>query len=105
MRIGDLSDDRVAEAALGGPGPSARWRDLTTLLGVRVQSLKNASDVQESVVAAADAAVQADSGVNLDEEMTNLLQFQRASQASARVVTTIDEILDTLVNRTGTVGR
>lgn len=105
MRIGDLSDDRVAEATLGRPGPTAQWRDLTTLLGVRVQSLKNAGDVQESVVAAADAAVQADSGVNLDEEMTNLLQFQRAYQAAARVVTTVDEILDTLVNRTGTVGR
>ena len=55
--------------------------------------------------AAADAAVEADSGVNLDEEMTNMLQYQRAYQAAARVVTTVDEILDTLVNRTGTVGR
>jgi flagellar hook-associated protein 1 FlgK len=105
MRIGDLSDDRVAESTLGRPGPSVQWRDLTTLLGVRVQSLKNAGDVQDSVVAAADAAVQADAGVNLDEEMTNMLQYQRAYQAAARVVTTVDEILDTLVNRTGTVGR
>jgi flagellar hook-associated protein 1 FlgK len=70
-----------------------------------VQSLKNAGDVQDSVVAAADAAVQADAGVNLDEEMTNMLQYQRAYQAAARVVTTVDEMLDTLVNRTGTVGR
>jgi flagellar hook-associated protein 1 FlgK len=105
MRIGDLSDDRVAESTLGRPGPSVQWRDLTTLLGVRVQSLKNAGDVQDSVVSAADAAVQADSGVNLDEEMTNMLQYQRAYQAAARVVTTVDEMLDTLVNRTGTVGR
>jgi flagellar hook-associated protein 1 FlgK len=105
MRIGDLSDDQVAAAALGRDGPSAQWRDVTTLLGVRVQSLKNASQVQDSVVAAADAAVQSDSGVNIDEEMTNLLQFQRAYQASARLITTVDEMFDTLVNRTGTVGR
>ena len=105
MRIGDLSDDRVAETTLGRPGPSVQWRDLTTLLGVRVQSLKNAGEVQDSVVAAADAAVQADAGVNLDEEMTNMLQYQRAYQAAARVVTTVDEMLDTLVNRTGMVGR
>jgi len=70
-----------------------------------VQSLQNAGNVQDSVVAAADAAVQADSGVNLDEEMTNMLQYQRAYQAAARVVTTVDEMLDTLVNRTGMVGR
>ena len=43
--------------------------------------------------------------MNIDEEMTNLLQFQRAYQASARLITTVDEMLDTLVNRTGTVGR
>ena len=105
MQIGDLADDRTSATVLGRPGPSSQWRDLTTLLGVRVQSLKNAGDVQDSVVAAADAAVNADSGVNLDEEMTNLLQYQRAYQAAARLITTVDEIFDTLVNRTGTVGR
>jgi flagellar hook-associated protein 1 FlgK len=70
-----------------------------------VQSLGAAVAVQTSVVAAADDAVNADSGVNLDEEMTGMLMFQRAYQASARVITTVDEMLDTLVNRTGTVGR
>ena len=40
MKIGDLSDDQVAAAALGHDGPSAQWRDVTTLLGVRVQSLQ-----------------------------------------------------------------
>jgi flagellar hook-associated protein 1 FlgK len=45
--------------------------------------------------------VETDSGVNLDEEMTNMLQFQRSYQAAARVVSTVDEILDTLINRTG----
>lgn len=40
------------------------------------------------------------SGVSLDEELTNMLQFQRAYQASAKVLTVIDEMLDTLINRT-----
>ena len=105
MTMGDLADDHIAAATLGRDGPSAQWRDLTTLVGVQVQSLKNASTVQDSVVSAADAAVASDSGVNIDEEMTNLLQYQRAYQASARLITTIDEVFDTLVNRTGTVGR
>ena len=38
------------------------------------------------------------SGVSLDEEMTNLVKFQKAYQASARLVTTIDEMLDTILN-------
>ena len=105
MQIGDLSDERKATAALGGPGPSERWRDLSTGLGVTVQSLERAINVQDGVVATADSAVQSDAGVNLDEEMTGMLLYQRAYQASARVITTMDEILDTLVNRTGLIGR
>jgi flagellar hook-associated protein 1 FlgK len=101
LQIGDLADDRAQSAVLGAAGPSAQWRDMTTKLGVRVQSLKNAGAVQDSVVAAAEAAVQTEAGVNLDEEMTGLLQYQRSYQAAARVVSTVDEILDTLVNHTG----
>ncbi len=44
------------------------------------------------------------SGVSLDEEMTNLLQFQRGYQACARVMSAMDAMIDTLVNHTGTVG-
>jgi flagellar hook-associated protein 1 FlgK len=44
------------------------------------------------------------SGVSLDEEMTNLVRFQRGYQASARAMSTIDQMLDTLINRTGSVG-
>lgn len=105
MRIGDLADDLVNATALGGPGASAQWRDLTTSMGVQLQSLQTATSVQDAVVAAADDAVQSDSGVNLDEEMTNMMLFQRSYQASARAITTADELLDTLINRTGLVGR
>ena len=41
-------------------------------------------------------------GVSLDEEMANLVRFQRAYQASSRAMSTMDEMLDVLINRTGT---
>jgi flagellar hook-associated protein 1 len=44
------------------------------------------------------------SGVSLDEEMVSLVRFQRGYQASARALTTMDEMIDVLVNRTGRVG-
>jgi flagellar hook-associated protein 1 FlgK len=45
------------------------------------------------------------SGVSLDEEATDMIRFQRAYQAAARVITIVDETLDTIINRTGLVGR
>lgn len=45
------------------------------------------------------------SGVSLDEEAADMIRFQRAYQAAARVITVADEMLDTLINRTGLVGR
>jgi flagellar hook-associated protein 1 FlgK len=41
------------------------------------------------------------SGVSMDEEMADLVKFQRAFQASSRVFSVVDELLDTVVNRLG----
>jgi len=45
------------------------------------------------------------SGVSLDEEMTNIIRFNHAYNANARIITAIDEELNTLINSTGMVGR
>ncbi len=39
------------------------------------------------------------SGVSIDEEMTDMMKFQRAFEASGRVVRAIDEMLDVIINR------
>ncbi|MEW6226906.1 MAG: flagellar hook-associated protein FlgK, partial [Bacillota bacterium] len=45
------------------------------------------------------------SGVAIDEEVANLMRYQRAYEAAARLATAIDQMLDTLINGTGIVGR
>lgn len=45
------------------------------------------------------------SGVFQDEELANMVRFQHAYNASARMITTMDEMLDVLINRVGIVGR
>lgn len=51
----------------------------------------------EAVYQQAYARVESESGVNLDEEAANLMRFQQAYQASARIMTTAQQIFDTLI--------
>lgn len=44
------------------------------------------------------------SSVSLDEEMTNMIIFQQAYNASARMITVVDETLDKIINGMGRVG-
>lgn len=45
------------------------------------------------------------SSVSTDEEMADMVRYQRAYEAAARVFTTMDQMLDRLINSTGLVGR
>ncbi|WP_409252012.1 flagellar hook-associated protein FlgK [Bacillus sp. SCS-153A] len=64
--------------------------------------LTNNSDVLRQAVEERRISV---SGVSLDEEMTNMIKFQHAYNASARMITLQDEMLDKIINGMGTVGR
>ncbi len=44
------------------------------------------------------------SGVSMDEEMTNMMRYQHAYNAAARVVNVVDSMIDRVVNNTGRVG-
>ncbi|MEW4285756.1 flagellar hook-associated protein FlgK [Priestia koreensis] len=74
-------------------------------LGVEGQQasrmLGNADTLRQSV----DGRRQSVSAVSLDEEMTNMIQFQHAYNAAARNITVVDEMLDKIINGMGLVGR
>ncbi len=92
-------------AELAGKGADLAYRKLIVSLGVESQSAQRRAEIQTSITARVDASRDADSGVNLDEEMTNMVAYQQAYNAAARFLTTVDEMLDTLIGRTGLVGR
>ena len=57
-----------------------------------------------SVMSSITSQRTATSGVSMDEEMTNLIRFQRGYQAAARALTTMDDVLSQLISSTGRVG-
>ena len=74
-------------------------------LGVESSTAQGESANQQVLVKHLQTQRDSVSGVSLDEETTHLIQYQRAYQAAARVVTVVDSMLDTLINDTGRVGR
>ena len=65
-------------------------------IGIDARSTQATFEVEQTFVDGFERRRQEVSGVSLDEEVTLLLQFQRAFEASARVVTVTDRMLDSL---------
>jgi len=70
-------------------------------LGVDIQQATRMRGGQDVLVNQMYNQRQSDIGVSLDEEMTNLIRFQKAYAAAARVVTVLDDMLDKIVNGMG----
>jgi flagellar hook-associated protein 1 len=68
--------------------------DLGSALNTANQGVADQAVVMNMVTTQRDSV----SGVSMDEEMTDLLKFQRAYQASARVVNVVDTMLETVIN-------
>jgi flagellar hook-associated protein 1 FlgK len=91
--------DAIAELAT----VDEAYRRLITDFGAEVASAARVSANQRVLTNQVDGAREALSGIDLDEEMVQMLAHQRAYEAAARVLTTVDSVLDTLINRTGLV--
>lgn len=94
----------LAIAALRGGLAEGDYAGLVGQVGSDVRTAKDdAANLQTTVTAINDQR-QSVSGVSLDEEMTNLITFQRGYQASARTLTAMDQMLETLIEHTGAAG-
>jgi flagellar hook-associated protein 1 FlgK len=94
----------LALAGLRGGEAEQQYTAFVTHVGREVQVAKSLEANAEAMRSAVTASRQRVSGVSLDEEMTNLMTFQRGYEASARVLTTMDSTLETLIEHTGRVG-
>jgi flagellar hook-associated protein 1 FlgK len=74
-------------------------------LGVDAQEAERYVENETLLLKELESRRQDVQGVSLDEEMANLVKFQQAYSACARIVTAYDSLLDTLISSTGTTGR
>ena len=100
------ASNAVAISKLGtaAGGADQTYQALVNGIASQSKAAAQAAATQDAVTTNVDSQQQSVSGVSFDEETSNMLTFQRAYQASSRVLTTMDDMLDTLINRTGRAG-
>ncbi|MCB0995398.1 MAG: flagellar hook-associated protein FlgK [Acidimicrobiales bacterium] len=95
--MGELRDSPLASGAT----PAQTLGAFASRLGLLTDEAIRNSDSSQSVVDGIDRQRMEASAVSIDEELTDMLRYQRAFEASARVITVIDEMLNKLINGTG----
>lgn len=92
-------------SVLSGGSFSEFFQAIVGELGVQSQEASRQFVNQQVLVEQVDSRRQSVSGVSLDEEMADLIKYQHSYNAAARVMTTVDEMLDRIINSMGLVGR
>lgn len=98
---GEIEDDGKIKTIKGntnGMPYGGYFKDVVDKLGVQSQEAKRMVKNQFIVLSNFQQSREQASGVSIDEETTNLIQFQHAYQANAKIISTVDELLDVVIN-------
>ncbi len=87
----------MAELGTAAAGPDLAYQNLVQGIGADTQNANSQLASQTSVASQAQQALQAVSGVNQNTQLTDLMQYQANYQASAKVVSVIDQTLQSLL--------
>jgi flagellar hook-associated protein 1 len=94
LRLLDLASAKL----IGENSPIQAYSALVYSLGISIQDAKKQADTSGLMVQQLENQRNAISGVSLDEEAANLIRFERAYQAAARVVSITNDLMDTVIN-------
>ena len=103
LAIAELQNENLMSSDTATVGEF--YSALVGTLGVDSQEAKSYTDNYTLLLSQVDNAKQSVQGVSLDEEMINMVKYQQAYDAAARVITAMDQALETLIMHTGMVGR
>jgi flagellar hook-associated protein 1 len=87
-----------APAELGSAGYTTFYGDAAALVGSQLNTAQSNQTMTAQTLAQAQSMRQNESGVSLDAEAINVLQFQAGYQAVAKMVTTLDTLTQSLID-------
>jgi flagellar hook-associated protein 1 FlgK len=85
-------------AAFSGQSLKQKYEGMITQLATQASNAKSDAEATQGILETLNTQRQSLSGVSLDEEAVNLMQQQRAFQGAARLVTTINDLMDVVLN-------
>jgi flagellar hook-associated protein 1 FlgK len=97
----DLGQTKVTTGPITNQSLRDYWSAQAATLGVEVSALNSNVTGQDSFVKQLESRRDSVSGVSLDDEMADLIKFQRAYQAAAKLISVSDEMTQTLLNAFG----
>lgn len=95
LQIAELADASLA--ALNGQGFAEFHTTGLTMLGGMIATETALAEDGDAIVNAVLDAIQQETAVNLDEELMDMVQAQRAFQAAGRLLQTVDEMMMTIL--------
>ncbi|HQH73724.1 MAG TPA: flagellar basal body rod C-terminal domain-containing protein, partial [bacterium] len=87
--------------SLNGQTIGEQYRGLVAAVGSEGNRASQRMSSSEQVLRELESLQEQDSGVSIDEESINIIRFQQAFQASAKIIATVDELMDVIINRIG----
>ena len=105
--IAQASADLVETPAMldGRTTLNGYWDSVVATTGMRSMEPAEVTETQTLLARQLESQRRSVMGVSLDEELANTIKYQDAYKSAARVITTMDEAIDTMIHGTGIVGR
>lgn len=97
LLLANLANTQVAFSGGVMSTTANYYNSLVATVGVDVQASKNLTAQNEAFVRQLNNLRASNSGVSLDEELTNLIKYQKAFEGAARVISTATQMLDTVM--------
>lgn len=97
LALANLDDER--HAALGDRTFGSFYRSIVTDLGEKTSNTQARLNDENIVYTLLKEQQDSVSGVSIDEEMTDMMKYQRAYEATGKLIKAIDEMLDVIINR------